>query len=698
MNKKRYVWLIIVLATTFIFLSPNLNNGLLNWDDPIYITNNSLIKDNSFNGVKNIFFTKEVVGNYSPLVLMSWSLDYTVSNLNPFTFHLSNILYHLIVVALVFYLTMLLSKRTEVAFITSMLFGIHPMHVEAVGWITARKDLIYSLFFIAGLIVYYFYIDKRNKRSKRYLYLGCLMFYILSLLSKGTAVIFPLVLFLLDYLKQRGNLKRIILEKIPFFLLSVLFLFIAIEGHTLEGALENAVQTSFLNSFFVGFYGYLNYIVKAIIPFNLSGYHPYPNIIDNQFPWYFYASAIPILTIFIISIVKAKKHRYLVFGVAFFFVTLIPVIQVLPLGNALIADRFTYLPYFGLFFLFAMLVIRLLDSYKSFKTPIRIAIIVCFFILGIMSFQYSKTFENSNTFWSNVIAIYPNDYLAYLNRGTYKIQQQKNLEAISDFNKGIDLNPQDYSLVYNRGLAHKYIGEYQKAINDYTLSISLNSSYSSNYLNRGIAFSDLKKYDRSIKDFDKVIELEPENYKAYYNRAMALKNKGVFEKAIQDLSKVISLKKVLPLALTNRGELFSIVNQQELALKDFNRVIQTNPKMTIAYIKRGLLYLNKKDFDLAEKDFEAVLQLNNSIIEAHINLGVIAMNRQQYNKAIKYFDTAQKLNPNNYIVYYNRGLLQLLTKNYTIAIEEFNKCLRLNPNFIMAKKDIETAIKLSQEM
>ena len=398
MYKKTYLWLIITLVVTFLFLSPNLKSDFLNWDDPVYITTNKLIKDTSLSGVKKIFSTREVVGTYSPLVLLSWSVDYKVSQLNPFTFHLFNILFHLVVVALVYYLALLLSKRMEVAFIASLLFGIHPMHVEAVGWISARKDLIYSLFFFGALIIYHFYLDSNKKRSSRFLYLTCLFLFCLSLLSKGTAIMFPFILLLIDYLKNRKNLKNILIEKIPFFILSLLFVYIAIIGQTSEGAIDNAINMTSVNSISVGLYGYIIYLVKIIIPFNLSGYHPYPDMIGEQLPWYFYISATPIIALFILTIAKARTRRFFGFGIMFFFITLVPVLQVLPFGTAVIAERYTYLPYFGLFLLFAIWIVRAIDTYRKFEKPIWILLSSCIIMLGIRSFQYSKTYNNSEVF------------------------------------------------------------------------------------------------------------------------------------------------------------------------------------------------------------------------------------------------------------------------------------------------------------
>lgn len=697
MHRRHFLWLTISLVVTFLCLSINLKNDFLNWDDPAYILYNPLVKDFSFNGIKNIFITKEVVSTYSPLVLLSWSMDYAISGLHPFTFHLFNIIFHLGIVALVFYLSWQLSKRIEVAFIVSILFGIHPMHVEAVSWISARKDLLYTLFFITGLIFYNFYTEKETKYSKTYYYIGCLVVYLLSLLSKGTAVIFPLVLFLFDYLKNRKSIKNILLEKIPFFILSTLFLFIAVDGQSSGGAMEDVTHVSVFDSLSVGFYGYLTYLIKSIIPFNLSVYHPYPNELGVSYPWYFYASAIPVIALFLLTILKAKKHKFLGFGIVFFFITLIPVIQVLPFGSAVTADRYTYLPYFGLFFLFGLGFIKVLDHQKKLRKPITIIAIVYLIVLGGISFQYVKTFRNGETMWSNIIKHYPDDFLAYMNRGNYRITQGQYEKAIEDLDKGIYLNPKYYPLPYNRAMAYKGLEKNKQAIQDYALSISLAPNNSSSFLNRGMIYNDIGDHDKAIADFNKVIQLNPDGYKGYYNRAISHKRKGQYKEAIRDFSKVISLQQIVPLSLYNRGELFLILGQKENAFSDFNTLIRIDPNIANAYTKRGLLYLEAKNYDLAEKDFRVAINLDKTQMDAYINLGVILMNTSRFNDAIKNFNIAQKLNPNHYLVYYNRGLLHQLIGNYTIAIEEFDTALRINPDFTLAKNNKEKTMLLLEE-
>ncbi|MHA7058302.1 tetratricopeptide repeat protein [Aquimarina sp. M1] len=689
MSKKACVYLTTSLLATLVFLSPNLYNDFLNWDDPTYVTQNPLIKNLTIEGVVDIFSTKKVLSTYSPLVLLSWSLDYAIFGLNPFIFHLTNLLLHLMVVTLIFYLSFLLSKSIEVAFVTSILFGIHPMHVEAVGWISARKDLLYTLFFIVGLLFYCFYIEKKAAYKKKYYYLGCILFYILSLLSKGTAVIFPLVLFLFDYLKGREYSKQIILEKIPFLILSICFFLLAIDGQASSGAMEDRQFVSFFDSIAVGFYGYLSYFIKSVVPFQLSPYHPYPNDLSEPFPWYFYASAIPVLALFILIVIKAKTSRVLGFCIAFFFVTLIPVIQVLPFGTAVISERYTYLPYFGLFFLLGVGFVHLITENPNFKKTI--ITVGCGYIvsLGVITFQYSSTFKNTETFWTKVMTQYPQDFLSYMNMTNYKISKGRYGEALKDANKAISLKPESYILYFNRGFVFEAMGELNKAIVEYSKSIKMYPKFYSNYANRGILYFKRKRYNLAIRDFTNSIKLSPKNPGGYYNRAMVYQRIGELNKALLDINQLIALNFDLRNTLYSRARVYAHLDMLDKSILDLTKVIKLRPKYISAFMDRGNIFIEKRNFLGALQDFEEIIRIDHNVVDAHINKGLVLMNMNKFEEALFSFNEAQSLTPNNHLIYFNRGILYKKLNNFKLAFSNFETCSELAPDFEPAKIEKE---------
>jgi len=667
-------------------MSPNLYNNFLNWDDTVYIVNNDLIKDFSFNGIIEIFTTPEVVSTYAPLTLLSWSLDYIIDGLNPFVFHVVNLLLHLLIVGVVFYLAELLSKNKIIAFITALFFGIHPMHVEVVGWISARKDLLYTLFLLGSLIAYYFYINKTSKYPKYYYYFTCLLFFLLSLLAKGTAVILPLLLLLFDYFKVRKINKKLFIEKIPFFILSLFFVILSIQIQDKGGAMNHRQFITVVDSLSIGFYGYLNYLIKVIIPFNLSAYHPYPNTLGEPNPWYYYASCLPILVLFFGLLSIIKKNRSTVFAFAFFFIALIPVIQVLPFGTAVTADRYTYLPYFGVFYFVGLGSVWLFNNYTNYRKVIVLSISSYVILLSVLSFKYSKTFHNGETLWSNVIEVYPDNFLAYMNRAEFLISRNKYTNALADLDVAINLNPDYVALYFNRAFINARLKNTALAFKDLNKVLQKDSSYMIGYLNRGLLYAEENKINEAIKDFTKVIELEPNEYYGYYNRALLYNKKGNISKAIADLNVIITLNQYLDETYYLRGKTYLLNNDINNAFKDFSKTLQINSSFARAHTQRGHLWLNKGNLDQAVLDYNKAVFLDEKQIDAFINLGIIFMNRKQYNKAKSSFEKAEQINSKNYLIYYNKGLLYQLINEHRKAIIEFDNALKLNPSYLQAKE------------
>ena len=667
-------------------MSPNLYNNFLNWDDTAYIVNNDLIKDLSFNGIKNIFTTPEVVSTYAPLTLLSWALDYAVGGLNPVVFHITNLVLHLLIVALVFYLTKLISKNKGVAFITALLFGIHPMHVEVVGWVSARKDLLYTLFLLGSLITYYFYTEKQSKYPKYYYLLACLFFFILSLLAKGAAVILPLILFAFDYLKTRKLTLKLLLEKVPFFLFSIFFVMLSIQMQAKGGAMDDKQFTTVIDSLSVGFYGYLNYLIKAIIPFNLSAYHPYPNALGDSNPWYYYAAALPILVLFFWLLTKIKKNRNLVFGFGFFFISLIPVIQVLPFGTAVTADRYTYLSYIGLFYLIALGINWLFTRYKALNKVIVSSVLIYVICLGVTAYQYSKTFKNGEVLWSNVIEHYPNNFLGYMNRGEFRVSKLKDTLALEDFNKALQLNPDYAGLYFNRAFVYTRLKQKDLAYTDLNKAIEKDASYMVAYLNRGLLHEDNNNIDAAIKDFTKVIELAPNDYFGYYNRATLYNRKGNYTEAISDLNHIVAINQFLDETHYLRGKTHVLLDDVNNAFKDFSKTLEINPSFARAHTQRGHLWFHKMKFKEAILDYNEAVALDDKQMDAFINLGVIYMNNNAFEKAAFNFEKAKQLNPNNHLIYYNIGLLNQLTNKHKEAIIALDKALQLNPRYTPAQQ------------
>ena len=262
-----------ILLTTIIVYSNSLNNGFVKWDDDKYVCNNEDIRQLDGQSIHR-FFTTNYLRMYQPVTMISYALDYKMGELNALTYHRTNFIFHLLNVLLVFYVIFLLTKQSAIAAISALFFGIHPLHVESVAWISERKDLLYSFFYLGSLITYILY-RKRNNSYK--FYVLSILFFLLSLFSKSAAVTLPLILVLTDYYLSNKLAFKNNLDKIPFFVLSVVFGVVSLISQRVIGSdWDYVIGYTLLDRLFMGAYAFTFYIVKSIFPFGLSAIHPLP--------------------------------------------------------------------------------------------------------------------------------------------------------------------------------------------------------------------------------------------------------------------------------------------------------------------------------------------------------------------------------------------------------------------------------------
>ena len=259
------------------------------------------------------------------------------------------------------------------------------------------------------------------------------------------AVTFPLILFSIDYLKGRSDWRHQLIEKVPFFTLSLAFGTLATFAQQKSSALIGAREIDFVESVFVAGYGLLTYLIKAVFPFHLSGFHPYPVLMGELLPWYYFAASIAVFMLFFLFLRYFRSNRQLVFGLAFFVFSIAPVLQFLPVGLAVYAERYTYLAYIGLFYIIALGIFAFKNVRFKFIAAnnrmifVSVALYIC--LLGTITFQRSDVWENGEALWTDVIKKYPSDFFAYAARASLYTQTGNIDHALTDYNESVRLLP-----------------------------------------------------------------------------------------------------------------------------------------------------------------------------------------------------------------------------------------------------------------
>jgi tetratricopeptide (TPR) repeat protein len=589
-DKRDWLVLAVILVIIFIVFSPSLQNGFTNWDDDLYVTKNSAITSISFNDMNK--FGDNYVGNYHPLTMFSLALDYQFFGLNPFYYHLKNIILHLLNTLLVFLFIRSLTRGNRfVPLFTALLFGIHPMHVESVTWIAERKDVLYTFYFLAGLIFYLEYL-KRGKIVFLVLTAGA---FVLSTLAKSAAVVFPLILFLVDYYETRKFSMKAIAEKVPFLAWSVWIGMVALRTQSASNAIGDFEYYSLLERVRFASYGYMNYLFKFLFPHKLSSFHPYPD--RSNIPAVYNLAVAGIICLATYLILFGRKRKWLIFGIGFSVITLALVLQFITVGNAITAERYTYVPYIGFGFIYGILTEQLWTSerYVKYRNWIVGVITIQVLVLSVMTFNRTKVWKDSETLWTDVIKKYPEESGAYSNRGHYYRSQNRYDLALQDYNKAISLDGKNFRAYSNRGKVWFDNGDIDKALEDYNRAIEIHGDYAEALSNRGAAHARKGNFDAALVDLNKALDLEPGNINALLNRSVTWYSVGNFVRTAADVTEYLKFKPEDADMLNLRSLSYNQQNKNNEALADLNRAIQLMPSQGVFWQNRSFLLIKMGD-------------------------------------------------------------------------------------------------------
>ncbi len=614
------VLLLVAVAATFTCFYPTLDNDFVNWDDQTYVVRNWLVKDVNLEYIKEIIKTPQIVGTYQPVTIISLAIDYKIGNGNPFPFHVTNLVLHLLCMAILFWWMKLLTKRVEIAFICALLFGIHPMHVEPVAWVSSRKDVLYAFFFFAALVSYMFYLTKKWKGVT---YSLTLLLFFLSLMSKSVAVVLPIVLLLTDYFLERKDYRRMLLEKVPFFLLSLGVGLIAIRGQQEGSAMMDFEVYPFSKTIFVGFYGLVWYLVSFLVPYKLAALHPYPFDHITNIQWYFYASSVPVLILIILSVIYGRKNKHYIFGMGFFLLSIASLLKILPYGRGVVAERYTYIPYIGLFYLLAWIFIKFKDGdWKVPKWAKKILLVVSIVwvgTLGIITFVRADVWQNGGTMWLDVTEKHPDHYYAYSCAGDYFFLQGEYERAFELMNKSIQLYDSFSDVYNNRGKVYEKLGWPDLAFADYNRAVDLDKANFGAYLNRAILKVNLyKDTEGAWQDINQAITLKPDYCIAYVNRGVFYEQKGEFDKAEEDYTMAIKLEPNNAKHYRYRGLLKYYTDRKEEALKDYNEALRYDPNYGNVYYLRSRIYKDQGNIEQARLDARKALELGFKVKQEYL--------------------------------------------------------------------------------
>ena len=546
-----------------------LGHEFVNFDDNTYVSENKDVELGlSQIGVVRAF-TKSYVGIWLPVTMLSYQADYELFGMDPGAFHRTNVLFHTVTVIALFILLRSLTGSVWRSAFVAALFAIHPLRAESVAWISERKDVLSGFMFMLTLGAYTRYARTVNhcvlqKSAGRYLLV--LLLFVLGLLSKPMLVTLPFILLLLDFWPQNrfGTVRaqRLILEKMPFFILSAVFCSISVL--TQKDTISPEQEVDFLWRIGNAAVSYIVYIRQMIAPFGLAAHYPHPG---TTLPlWKVSASILLLAAISVAVIFNWKKRPYLAFGWFWYLGMIFPVSGIQQYGPHAYADRYTYLPQIGLGVMLMWGIVELSARWRYRRILLAAVALVTLAGLCAQAWIQVSYWHDGETLWShalahtedNVIAnyklavslerngkteqaiqqyqralqVFPKDTDALINLGGILARRNQLESASALYRRALEIKPNFPEALTDLGIVFEKQGRVDAAIHHYIEALKAGPDYLEAHINIGIIMAKQGSLDAAAEYLQRAVQLCPDSAPAHFNLAVALAKQGQIEKAI----------------------------------------------------------------------------------------------------------------------------------------------------------------------
>jgi protein O-mannosyl-transferase len=487
---------LILVGAVAVSFSPCLKAGFLNWDDDINILENTSVRSMDPANLKRIF-SESVQKIYIPLTTLSYAVEYQAVGHQPFLYHLNNVILHIFNTLLVFVIAWRFGLTAGGALLAALLFGVHPMKVESVAWVTERKDVLYAFFYLLSVFFYMRYLQCRGtaRCAPTQIYIAAVAAGFLSVLAKPMALSLPLILALIDWLQRRPWSRRSWTDKIPFVLTIAPVVWITYAQHV-RNPVTDAGQ-----AVLIWIWTFVFYLWKFAVPVVLIPLYRLPQPVSLANP-HFLIPAMVVVSL-IISLIVWRRNRWWLFAVGYYVLSIFFLLRFdVGVDLNVVADRFMYLPCLGFCLAAGVLFSRF--------TPARRAVIVSAAVIGLLmikTYAQSQVWQTPMSLWNYVVAKDPQSHIGYNNRGNIFNERDQLNEAMADYQKAIAINPGFARALNNRGIVFAKAGRNAEALEDFNKAIAFKPDFEKAYYNRAMMEERLGRYDRALVDARKALEL-----------------------------------------------------------------------------------------------------------------------------------------------------------------------------------------------
>lgn len=520
------------------------------WDDHRHILENPALNDpwiipQSFTDFGQAAHFEKAQLLYRPVFLLSLAADAAFWGKNPVGFHLTNILLHAFVTLLIFEFLRKWTGSFRIAWISSAVFAVHPIHVESVAWISARAELLMCLFLLVSFLAFSRSCDSSGIKSWGWTLAEGLAF-LTALLSKETAIVFPGLIVLICYSRKLHSWKSVLPSLIITILISLGYLF------SRSSTLLTVDSRSWYESGMAILYVTGEYLRLLLFPVSLKALYDLPSL---TFMDQWVIRSVVILGIWVIGLVVAMRRSPIIFSaMTWVLISLVPAYSLFMYTSVSpIAERLLYLPSIGFALLCGMLLSTMYDRFGSqYLKPIATGIVMfllCAYAIGTM--HSNKAWANEQRLWENTVHENPENSLAHFNLATAYFDRKQWQKAIQEYQKAVSIKPVYPEAYSNIGNAYSELGSRDLAIEQYKTAIRQKATYGDAYNNLAVTYHEIGRDDLAQKTLESAVQMSPMSADVHNNLGNVFTVQKQWEKAIEQYEEALRLKPNYPEARLN---------------------------------------------------------------------------------------------------------------------------------------------------
>jgi tetratricopeptide (TPR) repeat protein len=639
-NKVIVVCLLLLVVTVAAY-GQVVKHDFVSLDDDIYVTDNYPVRAGLTSAGIVWAFSFTDSPYWHPLTWLSHMLDCQLYGVSPSMHHLTNVVLHLANSLLLFLVLYQMTGALWRSCFVAALFALHPLNVESVAWVTERKNLLSTFFWLLTMVFYVRYSKKPGLAR----YLLVVFIFTLGLMAKPMLVTLPCALLLLDYWPlgrfpfqqvdsdtrteaahatiptfQRTTSVSLVLEKVPLLILSVLSSSLTSLSVQRSGILISTTLVPMKLRIANAIVSYARYIGKLIWPLDLAVFYPYPSTVPL---WQSVGAGLLLAGISFLVIRAWRKLPYLCIGWFWYLGTLIPAIGLVQAGQwPAMADRFTYVPAIGLFVMLAWSIPHLLTKWRYRNTGFVLAAGALLAALLLLTWTQLHRWSNTITLFEHTLKVTVNNYLAHNNLGNALARQGKLKQAKDHYVKALRINPTFPRAHNNLANALARQGKSEEAIAHYTKALEIKPNFPKAHNNLGNVWARQGKNQEAIVHYSKALQLKPDFAGAHNNLGNILEGQGKINEAVFHFARALELKPDFAEAHFNLGNARARQGKMDQAQAHFIRALELKPTFAEAHNSLGVILARKGRLAEAVDQFREALRLKPDFRQARVNLEI----------------------------------------------------------------------------